>query len=140
MMTHRLRLGVVLALALSAAAVQARQTGGIVPADLVGVWSGTWEGGGGTGMFELTLEKGKDGADAGRVSVTGDTPYQATFRSLKFDGRKMTALYDFPPESQIEINLDLTFEAGSAKGTWSARAKADGTEVLAGTLDLKHKK
>jgi hypothetical protein len=140
MMNHRLRLGVVLALALSAAVVQARQTGGIVPADLVGVWSGTWEGGGGTGMFELTLEKGKDGPDAGRVSVTGDTPYQATFRALKFDGRKMTALYDFPPESQIEINLDLAFEAGSAKGTWSARAKADGSEVLAGTLDLKHKK
>ena len=139
-MTNRLRLGVIFALALSAAVVQARQTGGIVPADLVGVWSGTWDGGGGSGGFELTLEKGKDGPDAGRVSVTGDTPYQATFRALKFDGKKMMAVYDFPPEGRIEIHLDLTFEAGSAKGTWSARAKANGSEVLAGTLDLKHKK
>jgi hypothetical protein len=140
MMTNRLRLGVIFALALSAAVVQARQTGGIVPADLVGVWSGTWDGGGGSGGFELTLEKGKDGPDAGRVSVTGDTPYQATFRDLKFDAKKMMAVYDFPPEGQIEIHLDVTFEAGAAKGSWSARAKANGSEVLVGTLDLKHKK
>jgi hypothetical protein len=139
-MINRLRLGIIFALALSAGVIQARQMGGIVPADLVGVWSGTWEGGGGSGGFELTLEKGKDGADAGRVSVTGDTPYQATFRTLKFDGKKMIAVYDFPPEGQIEIHLDLTFEAGAAKGSWSARSKADGSEVLAGTIDLKHKK
>ena len=129
-----------LALALSAAAIQATQTGGIVPADLVGVWSGTWEGGGGSGGFELTLEKGKDGPDAGRVAVTGDTPYQATFRGLKFDGKKMIAVYDFPPDSQIEIHLETTFEAGTTKGSWTAVTKANGGELLAGTLDLKQKK
>ena len=38
--------------------------------DYAGVWNGTWDGAGGGGGFELTLEKGKDGALTGKVSVS----------------------------------------------------------------------
>ena len=62
----------------------------------VGAWSGTWDGAGGSGGFELTLEKSKDGAVTGRVSVTGEPTYKANFKSLSFDGKKMNAKYRFP--------------------------------------------
>jgi len=137
-MTRRVFVALTLMLTAAAAAMQAQKGG--VPADLVGVWAGSWEGAGSSGGFELTLDKGKDGPDAGRVSVTGDMPYQATFSTLKFDGKKMMAAYDFPPDSQVEVALEITFEATSAKGSWSARTKANGAEVAAGTVELKQKK
>ena len=98
----------------------------------VGTWTGTWDGAG-TGGFELTLEKGQDGAVAGRVSVTGDPSYKATLSSLAFDGKKMTARYDFPPDTAAEVRLAASFEGNSAAGTWSLREKASGHEVAAGS-------
>jgi hypothetical protein len=104
----------------------------------VGVWSGTWAGAG-TGGFELTLEKNIDGTVGGRVSVTGDPTYKATFRTLTFDGPKMTATYDFPPDERVEVVLGATFEGDSATGTWSAREKANGNEAVSGTWTVKKK-
>jgi hypothetical protein len=101
----------------------------------LGVWSGTWEGAG-SGGFEVTLEKATDGTIAGRVSVTGEPTYKATFRALSFDGPKMTAIYDFPPEPAAEVVLGATFEAGSAKGTWSLRQKGDTADVASGTWSV----
>ncbi len=102
----------------------------------LGVWSGTWEGAGGSGGFELTLEKARDGTIAGKVSVTGEPTYKATFRTLSFDGPKMTAIYDFPPEPAAEVVLGATFETGSAKGTWSLRQKGDSADVANGTWSV----
>src|SRR5947207_1665586 len=65
----------------------------------LGTWIGTWEGAG-TGTFELTLEKDSDGALGGRVSVTGEPTYKATFKSVTFNGNKMTVKYDFPPDER----------------------------------------
>jgi hypothetical protein len=62
--------------------------------DYLGTWTGSWEGGGGTGGLEITLEKGEAGL-GGRVSVTGEPTYKATLRTVAFDGPKMTAKYDF---------------------------------------------
>ena len=42
-------------------------------ADLTGTWTGTWEGAG-TGGFELTLEKGKDGKLGGRFRLPANPP------------------------------------------------------------------
>jgi hypothetical protein len=103
----------------------------------IGMWSGTWSSeGSGTGGFELILEKGTDGAIAGRVSVTGEPTYKATFKELTFDGDKMKGRYDFPADENIEVVVGATFEAKSAKGTWAAREKASGNEVAAGTLTI----
>jgi hypothetical protein len=102
----------------------------------LGVWSGNWEGAGGSGGFELTLEKAKDGSVAGKVSVTGEPTYQATLRTLSFDGSKMTASYDFPPEPAAEVVLGATLETGSAKGTWSLREKSSSAEVASGTWSV----
>jgi hypothetical protein len=99
--------------------------------EFLGIWTGTWDGAG-TGGFELTLEKDKDGAIGGRVSVTGEPTYKATLKTLTFDGRKMTASYDFPPDPGGEVRLATTFEGNAAKGTWSLREKATGNEVATG--------
>ena len=118
---------------------QAQQSGaGAAESDLLGTWNGTWEGGGSTGGFELTLEKGKDGSTAGRVSVTGEPAYKATIRTLTFEGKKMTATYDFPPDESMEVVLTVTFDGNTAKGPWSARQKAGG-EIASGTLTLSRK-
>ena len=77
------------------ASMQAQQSGGAAASDLLGTWTGTWEGAGSSGGFELTLEKGKDGSPTGRVVVTGEPAYKATIRTLAFEGKKMTATYDF---------------------------------------------
>jgi hypothetical protein len=109
------------------------------PADLSGVWTGTWEGGGtGSGGFELTLEKGKDGALGGRVSVTGEPTYKATLKTLSIEGKALSATYDFPPDESMEVVLAATIEGGTAKGTWSARQKGGG-ELASGTWTVTRK-
>jgi hypothetical protein len=122
------------------AGTQAQQRGaeGAAASDLVGTWNGTWEGAGSNGGFELTLEKGKDGAPAGRVAVTGEPAYKATIRTLAFEGKKMTATYDFPPDDTMEVVLTATFDGETAEGLWSARQKAGG-ELASGTWTVSRK-
>jgi hypothetical protein len=103
-----------------------------------GVWSGSWEGGGASGGFELTLEKGTEGTVGGRVAVSGEPAYKAVLRSVVFDGAKMTARYDFPPDDRAEVILTTAFEGATAKGTWVVREKG-GADVINGTLTLSRK-
>jgi len=104
--------------------------------DFLGTWTGTWEGGG-TGGFELTLEKGEGGKIAGRVSVTGEPTYKATLKTVAFDGAKMTATYDFPPDPSIGITLEAKFDGKTANGTWAARQGGAQTDVASGTWTVK---
>jgi hypothetical protein len=99
----------------------------------LGAWTGSWEGAGSTGGFDLTLERVKDGPLAAKVSVTGEPTYQAALSEVAFDGKKMTGKYDFPPQPQTEIILEAAFDGTAATGTWSLRDKASGTEVISGT-------
>ncbi len=105
----------------------------------VGAWSGRWDGSGSGGGFDLTIEKGQDNALAGRVSVTGEPTYKATLKKLLFEGTKMTGAYDFTPDEAGEVILAATFEGNTAKGTWSLRSKADGTEAATGTWSVTKK-
>lgn len=108
--------------------------------EFAGVWSGSWQGTGSSGGFELTLEKNQDSGIAGKVSVTGEPTYKASFKALSFDGNKMNAKYDFPPsEATAEVLLTATFDGNKANGTWSLRVKADGSEVAAGTWSVTKK-
>lgn len=102
-------------------------------ADRIGTWTGTWEGAGSSGGFELTLEQVKDGPLTGRVAVTGEPAYKAAFKSLVFDGKKLTASYDFPPDEQAEVALAATAEGNKLTGTWALVAKGDKTEVASGS-------
>ncbi len=104
----------------------------------VGVWSGTWDGAG-SGGFELTIEKGADGAVKGRVSVTGEPTYKAAFKTVSFDGKKMSAKYDFPPDEGAEVVLAASFEGNKASGTWSIHAKGNDNEAAAGTWTVTKK-
>jgi hypothetical protein len=98
-----------------------------------------WEGAGSSGGFEVTLEKNQAGAVTGRVSVTGEPTYKAAFKSLAFDGNKMDARYDFPPDEAGEVVLVGAFEGAKAKGTWSLREKAQDRELFAGTWSVEKK-
>src|SRR5262245_12902791 len=132
---------VALCLLLGVVLVQAQRgaDGSATGEEFIGVWSGSWEGSGSSGGFELTLEKSKDGPVTGKVSVTGEPTYKADFKALSFEGKKMTARYDFPPSELAEVALTATFEGNTAKGTWSLRAKADGAEAVAGTWTVSKK-
>lgn len=112
------------------------QSGG---SQFAGTWSGSWSADGSPGGgFELTIES-KDNVLSGAVSVTGEPTYQATLKKLSFEGNKMSASYDFTPNTEAEVVLAATFEGATAKGTWSLRAKADGTEVASGTWSVTKK-
>jgi hypothetical protein len=114
-------------LVLSVVWTAAHQGGG----DPTGTWTGTWDGAGAGGGYELTLEK-KDGALAGRVSVTGEPTYKATLKTVKVDGKKLTASYDFPPDDRAEVLLDATLDGNAWKGTWTVRGKSDSATVATG--------
>jgi hypothetical protein len=114
--------------------------GAKVPGEqFIGTWTGTWDTTGGPGGgFEVTLEKGKEGAVVGGVSVTGEPTYKATFSALSFDGNKMNAKYDFPQAEGVEIMLTAVFDGSRATGTWAAREKG-GNEVAAGGWNVTKK-
>jgi hypothetical protein len=127
---------VLISLVLMLGLVTARaQEAGPVPEKFLGLWVGTWEGGG-TGGFELLLDKSKTG---GQVTVTGEPAYKATLKSIAFDGAKMTANYDFPPDEQIEITLTAAFDGGKANGNWTARQKTGGAPLASGTWTVAKK-
>jgi len=106
--------------------------------EYTGTWSGTWDGSG-SGNFELTLEKAKDGGTAGKVAVTTEQGnYTADLKSVSFATNKMTASYDFPLDPSAEVALAATFEAAKAAGTWSLRPKG-GAELVGGSFTLAKK-
>lgn len=102
-----------------------------------GTWVGKWEGEGQSGGFDLTLEAGKDGKPGGSVSVTGEPTYKATLKTLAFDGAKMTATYDFPPDPSATVTLGATFEGDTANGTWGLKSSSIG--AISGTWTVKKK-
>jgi hypothetical protein len=110
-----------------------RDAGAKVPGEqFAGTWTGTWDASGSDGGgFEVTLDKGAD-AMSGRVSVTGEPTYKAVFKTVSFDGNKMTAKYDFPPAEGAEVVLTAVFEASRSAGKWSLREKSSDNEVAAG--------
>jgi hypothetical protein len=133
--THMQRRWVTVALiaAIGAGALGA-QTQAAKPADgeqFVGDWTGTWEGGG-TGKFDIKFERGADGAITGGVSVGTDMgDYTAKFSTVKFEGGKLTARYDYTPDPQGEISVTGNFEAKQATGTWSLGAKGQAGQGMA---------
>jgi hypothetical protein len=105
----------------------------------LGVWSGTWDGAGSGGGFELTFERQKDGPITGKVTVTGEPAYNAVLKTLSFEGKKMSAKYDFTPDESAEVILAGSFEGTSATGTWSLREKSTGNEVASGNWKVTKK-
>ena len=105
----------------------------------LGTWAGTWDGAGSSGGLELILEKDKDGAVGGKVSVTGEPTYKATLKTISFDGKKMTAKYDFPPDEAAQVLLVASFDGNRATGTWSLREKASDDEIATGGWTVTRK-
>jgi hypothetical protein len=128
------------AVAVSLASAQRGAEPSPKPDQYVGTWPGTWEGVGSGGGFELTIEQAKDGPLTGKVAVTGEPTYNATLKSIAFDGKKMTGRYDFPEDESAEVLLAGTFDGEKATGTWSLQAKSGGTEVATGTWTVTRKK
>jgi hypothetical protein len=128
----------ILALAL-AAAVAAPARAADDPALYVGVWTGTWAGGDGSGgRFDLTFEKAADGKLAGGVSVNdpnGD--YTAKFKTVAIDAGKFQARYDYAGVPGSEIVLAGALAGAEASGTWSL--EAGGSAMAAGSWKTARK-
>jgi len=108
-------------------------------AAFVGAYGGTWEGGG-TGRFDLTIEKGSDGQPAGGVSVgTEQGDYTAKFKELSFDGQNMKARYEFPLDAQADVAITGKFDGGAAAGTWSLVARGGDQSFAGGTWKVTKK-
>jgi len=108
-------------------------------AAFVGMWNGTWEGGG-TGRFDLTIERGSDGQPSGGVSVgTDQGDYTAKFKELSFDGQSMKARYEFPLDSQADILVAGTFNGPAAEGSWTLVAKGGDQAFAGGTWKVQKK-
>jgi hypothetical protein len=109
----------------------------------LGTWTGTWAGsaeGGGSGELEIAIEKGKDGALGGKMKATGgESGHSAVFKTLTFDGNRMTGKYDYPLGDGGEIVLQGTFDKTSAKGTWVLTPPGQTTEAARGTWTLTKK-
>ena len=103
--------------------------------EFLGVWTGSWgmsadatDG----GSFEMTIEKDKDGAPAGKVVVSGgESAHNAVFTTLSFEGNKMNATYDYPVGDGGEIVLEATFDKGAGTGTWIMHPKGESAEIAA---------
>ena len=109
-------------------------------AQYIGTWSGTWEGGGAAGRFDLTLTKGANGKIEGGVSVGQDTgDYVAKFVSVSFNGNALTARYSYTPDEQADIAVTATFEGNVAKGAWTMVPKGQDTAMAAGTWTVTKK-
>ena len=108
-------------------------------AAFVGTWNGTWEGGG-SGRFDLTIERGGDGQPSGGVSVgTDQGDYTATFKELSFDGQNMKARYEFPLDGQADVAITGKFDGAAAEGTWSLVAKGGDQSFAGGTWKVQKK-
>ena len=108
-------------------------------AAFVGTYGGTWEGGG-TGRFDLTIEKGADGQPAGGVSVgTDNGDYTAKFKELSFDGQNMKARYEFPLDTQADVAITGTFNGGAVAGTWNLVPKGGDQSFAGGTWKVTKK-
>jgi hypothetical protein len=117
------------------------ETGQAPAADqLVGMWAGTYDGAA-TGTMEVILDKAKDGALTGKVNVVTDGGnYSADFKSIVFEGSKVTATYDFPLDPSAEVVMTATFETAAAKGTWSLRPKGQTDEIAGGGIAISKKR
>ena len=105
----------------------------------VGTWTGSWEGGG-TGRFDMTIERDASGVLTGGVSVgTDQGDYVAKFKELSFDGGKMKAKYDFPLDAQAEVAIAGTFAAADAQGQWQLQPQGQDQAFAGGTWTVKKK-
>jgi hypothetical protein len=108
--------------------------------EFAGTWTGTWQDdGSNSGEFDMMLQKVKGGGVGGRVSVRGDTPYEAVLEDVSFEGKNMTARYASPPDEGREMEIKGTFDGKAVSGTWSLRDKANGAEVARGTWNGRRK-
>jgi hypothetical protein len=101
----------------------------------VGTWKGGWEGGGGSGRFDLTFVRGSDGKLTASVSVGTDMgDYNAKFSTLTLAGDKFTGAYDYPPDVQGEVLITGSIDPKDATGTWALGAKGQqGQSMATGT-------
>jgi hypothetical protein len=98
----------------------------------VGTWKGGWEGGGGSGRFDLTFVRGSDGKVTAAVSVGTDMgDYNAKFSTLAVAGDKFTGAYDYPPDAQGEVIIVGSIDPQTATGTWALGAKGQAGQAMA---------
>ena len=100
---------------------------------IVGTWSGTFEGDS-SGTVSSTVTQGEAKALAGTLTVKrsdGGT-FTVDFKSVVASGATATMKYDSSDGSEVQI--DVTVEGTSVKGTWKAVDPATSNPVAQGTV------
>ena len=107
--------------------------------EFLGSWTGTWEGAGSGGNFNITLTN-DGGKLGGKVDVGQDTgDYSATFSTISLEGGAFKARYDYTPDPQAEIILEGTFAGKEAKGSWAMVQKGGNEPFFNGTWEVTRK-
>jgi hypothetical protein len=135
MRTQKFTVAVLVALASVWAALHFNVAAAADEDQYVGTWKGSWEGGGGSGRFDMTFARGSDGQLTASVAVGTDMgDYNAKFSKAAFAKEKFTGAYDYPPDVQGEVIIAGSFDPKNATGTWSLGAKGQpGQSMAAGT-------
>ena len=107
-------------------------------ADRIGTWTGTWEGGGGTGGLE-PRSRSRRTARSPAGSRSPGAHLQGYAQDGDHRGQQASAVYDFPAADGAEVVLAATFEGNACKGTWVLREKANGNPALDGTWSVAKK-
>jgi hypothetical protein len=135
MRTQKFTVAALIALASMCAAFHFSVAAAADEDQFVGTWKGSWEGGGGSGRFDMSFARGSDGQITASVAVGTDMgDYNAKFSKAAFVREKFTGAYDYPPDVQGEVIIAGSFDPKNATGTWSLGAKGQpGQSMAAGT-------
>lgn len=124
---------VVLAFVVAGAAVPAGWQAAAEDA-LVGTWTGPYDGSGvGKYSMSITRDDTKQLVGTLEVSPSEGGGFSVAFKSIVVTGSAAVLKYD-DPGGGSEVQIDVTLDGKSLKGTWKATETGSNTVVSEGTL------
>ena len=106
--------------------------------NLAGAYKGKWNGMSASGDFSLKLENSGGTWKATIEFTLGDNPVPTIVRSVRVDGSKIEATYDFDlGGNKLQSSLQGEIRGGQLTGKYKTKALADGNGVDEGTCDAK---
>ena len=99
---------------------------------IVGTWSGPFDGDS-AGTYSMTIAADQSNKLGGTIEVRFEAGgYHASFKSIVAEGAATTLKYD--TEEGGEVQIDVTIDGASLKGTWKVSDAGSTTAVSTGTM------